>query len=261
MDYKGINKNAWDIKTPLHVESAFYNNDGFKHSQNSLNQIELDILGDVSGLRILHLQCHFGQDTLSLTKKGAHAVGVDLSSESISVARSLSAELNIPCMFIESDVYDLVHVEQEPFDIVFTSYGTIGWLPDLDKWAGVVKSKLKNGGRFILVEFHPFIWTMDYKMDKIGFDYFNTGPIVETEKTTYTGDETNASYETVSWNHPLSEVIRSLIKAGGSIVDFNEYDYSPYPCFENMTEFDKGKWRFKHIDFKIPMVYSLEVTF
>ena len=164
--YFEANKALWNKRVDLHFNSEFYDKDKFKKSKNSLNSIELKELGDISGKTILHLQCHFGQDTLSLANLGAEVTGVDFSEEAIIKAKQLSNELNIKADFICSNIYDLKEKLNGKFDIVFTSYGTIGWLPDINKWAEIISHFLKPKGQFLIVEFHPFIWMLDDKFRK-----------------------------------------------------------------------------------------------
>lgn len=257
MDYLKINKQLWNNKVKVHVESDFYDNDNFIKGNSSLNPIELELLGDVNAKSILHLQCHFGQDTISLSRMGAKTVGVDLSDKAIATAKELSKQTNTDTDFICCDVYDLPNHLNQQFDIIFTSYGTIGWLPDLDKWAKVVSQFLKPGGQFIFVEFHPVVWMFDDDFETIKYSYFNIEPIIEIEEGTYADKGANIKQESVGWNHDLSEVLNSLIKNGLTIKEFNEYDYSPYNCFNETIEVAPNKYRIKHLDAKIPMVYSL----
>nr|WP_294938949.1 class I SAM-dependent methyltransferase [uncultured Flavobacterium sp.] len=259
-DYLDINKKTWNNKTDVHIASDFYDVEGFLKGKSTLNDIELSLLGPVSGKKILHLQCHFGQDTLSFSRLGAKATGVDLSDKAIERAREYNKQLNLDAEFINCDIYDLPNHLDEKFDIVFTSYGTIGWLPDLDKWAKVVSHFLKPGGKFVFAEFHPFVWTFDDNFREIGYNYFNVKPIIEDESGTYADRYAEISAQTVTWNHPTSEVLNALIKSGLEINSFNEYDYSPYNCFNGTEEFEKGKFRIKHLENKIPMVFALEAT-
>ncbi|ESU22671.1 Methyltransferase type 12 [Flavobacterium enshiense DK69] len=256
-DYLDINKRTWNSKTDVHVTSDFYDVEGFLNGKNTLNEIELSILGDVSGKKILHLQCHFGQDTLSLARLGAKATGVDLSDKAIEKAKELNTKMNLDAQFITCDVYDLPNHLNEKFDIVFTSYGTIGWLPDLDKWAKVINHFLKPGGKLVFAEFHPMVWMFDNDFKEVFYSYFNVETIIEDESGTYADRNAEISAQTVTWNHPLSEVLNALISNGLTIDSFNEYDYSPYNCFNETEEFEKGKFRIKHLGNKIPMVYSL----
>ncbi|HNU87071.1 MAG TPA: class I SAM-dependent methyltransferase, partial [Ferruginibacter sp.] len=149
------NKKSWNKRTGVHKDSAFYDLDGFKKGTSSLTKIELNELGDVKGKTLLHLQCHFGMDTMSWEREGAIVTGVDLSDEAIKLANEVKNELGLKAQFICSNVYDLKEHLDKKFDIVFTSYGTIGWLPDLDKWADTVSYFLKPGGTFYIVDFHP----------------------------------------------------------------------------------------------------------
>lgn len=259
-NYLEINKASWNRRTDFHVDSEFYDVESFIAGRNSLNAIELELLGDVSGKSVLHLQCHFGQDTISFARLGAEAVGVDLSDNAIDHARQLAEKTNTNATFICCDVYDLPNQLDREFDIVFTSYGTIGWLPDLGKWAAVVSKFLKPGGKFVFAEFHPVVWMFDDHFEKIGYNYFNSGAIVETESGTYADKTANINQEYVCWNHSISEVINSLIKNGLQIDSMHEFDYSPYNCFNHTVEFEPQKFRISHLDNKIPMVYSLSAV-
>lgn len=256
-NYIDINKALWNDKVVHHIDSDFYNMEAFLAGKTSLNPVELELLGDVSGKRILHLQCHFGQDTLSLARMGAEATGVDFSDTAINYARQLATDHNLNATFICCDLYELPQHLNESFDIVYTSYGTIGWLPDRDKWAAIVHRFLKPGGKFIFVEFHPFIWMMDEAFQDIKYRYFKDEPIVETTEGTYADRNAPITNKSVSWNFSLSEMMTALLKQGMNIKHFEEFDYSPYPCFEGLEEFEPGKFRVKHLGNKIPMLFSL----
>ncbi len=166
-DYLDINRVAWNGRTREHVGSVFYDVPGFLAGRNSLNDIERKLLGDIRGRTVLHLQCHFGQDTLSLARLGAKALGVDLSDKAIEKARQLNETLGLDAEFLCSDVYDLPNRLDRKFDVVFTSYGVLGWLPDMDRWASTVSHFLKPGGSFVLVEFHPMVLVFDETFSKI----------------------------------------------------------------------------------------------
>jgi len=244
----------------VHWDSEFYDNTSFIKGKNSLNAIELPILGDLTGKSVLHLQCHFGQDTITFDRLGASkAVGVDLSDKAIDRAIELATLTESAASFVCCDIYDLPGHLHEQFDIVFSSYGTIGWLPDLNKWAALISKYLKPGGRFVFAEFHPFVWTFDDNFNKISYDYFNTKPLEETESS-YTDGSENLQTNFICWNHGLGEVMKSLRSNGLQITFFDEYDYSPYSCFNDVAEFEPGKYRIKKIDKLIPMVYALEAV-
>ncbi len=259
-NYIEINRQSWNNRVDAHLKSEFYDLDNFLKGKSSLNSIELDMLGDVSGKSILHLQCHFGQDTISLSRLGAEVIGVDLSDKAIESAKHLANESQCSATFICCDVYDLPNHLDKKFDIIFTSYGTIGWLPDLNKWAQVISQFLKPNGQFIFVEFHPVVWMFDDNFEKIGYRYFNSGAIIESESGTYADKDADIKQSYVMWNHGMGEVLNSLIKNGLEINSLDEFDYSPYNCFNKTIEFEPNKYRIAHLDDKIPMVYSLRAT-
>ena len=258
MDYININKNSWNAKVDYHLKSDFYFVEEFIAGRTSLNEPELKLLGDIKGKKILHLQCHFGQDSISLARMGAEVTAVDLSDKAIVEARILAEKCGVDVNFIESNVYDLPNVLEEKFDIIFTSYGVIGWLPDLEKWAKIIQRFLKSNGEFIMVEFHPVIWMFDDDFTKVAYDYQSTEPIVETYEGTYADREANISQEYVMWNHALSEVFQSLINQNLEIKHFLEYDWSPYACFKHTVEVEKGKYRISKFDKKVPLVFSIK---
>jgi 2-polyprenyl-3-methyl-5-hydroxy-6-metoxy-1,4-benzoquinol methylase len=256
-NYLKINKASWNKRTEWHIKSDFYNLEEFKTGKTSLQDIELKMLGDIRGKSLLHLQCHFGQDTLSLERMGAITTGIDLSNKAIDEAKHLTKELSLKSKFICSDVYKLPEILDKQYDIVFTTYGTIGWLPDIDKWAEIVSKYLKPGGKFIFVEFHPLIWMFDNDLEKITYSYFKSEPMLETESGSYANKDTETKLDYVSWNHGIAEVLNSLIKNGLEINDFQEYPYSPYDIFKEMIEPEKGKYTIKKFGSKIPLVYSI----
>ncbi len=255
--YIEINRQSWNNRIDAHLKSFFYDLDGFLNGKTSLNEIELNLLGNLKGKRVLHLQCHFGQDTISLSRLGADVTGIDLSDKAIESAKRIAKDTNSGAKFICCDIYDLPNHLNEQFDVVFTSYGTIGWLPDLDKWAKIVSKFLTPNGQFVFVEFHPVVWMFDDNFDKIGYRYFNSGAIVETETGTYADKEADITQTSVMWNHGISEVVNSLINNGLEINSLDEFDYSPYNCFNKTIEFEPKKFRIKHLSNNIPMVYSI----
>ena len=258
-DYKRINKKQWNRRTEVHIKSMFYDNDSFLEGRSSLNSIELDLMGQISGKKVLHLQCHFGQDSISMARMGADVTGVDLSDVAIKQARSMAEKLGLNTRFIESDVLELDQRLTGMFDMILSTYGTICWLPDLKKWAEIVNQYLTPGGRLILVEFHPALWMFDDLFSKIEYSYFNVEDIVENEAGTYTDGGKGMANESISWNHPFSEVIGSLLSVGLTITRFAEYDYSPYDCFNNTVRSERG-YQIKGLEGKLPMLYALEAT-
>jgi len=180
------NKQLWNRRTAVHKDSDFYDLAGFKAGKNSLTPVELEELGDVRGKSLLHLQCHFGIDTLSLARMGARCTGIDLSNDAIKLAKELNDELKLDATFICCNVYDTSKYVLEMFDIVFTSYGVIGWLPGLAPWAKVVAERLKPGGFFYMAEFHPVVWMFDDDFTHIKYAYENKEVIVTENEGTYT---------------------------------------------------------------------------
>lgn len=258
-DYLSINKTSWNNKVPYHFRSDFYDVKGFLAGKNSLNSIELDLLGDVQGQSILHLQCHFGQDSLSLSRMGAHVTGVDLSDKAIEQARALAKQTNSDAQFVCCDVYNTRQVVDQQFDVVFSSYGTIYWLPDLDRWAAVIAASLKPNGRFVFAEFHPASWMFDSPFESIAYSYFNRGPIVETESGSYADASADLHQTYVSWNHDLGEVLSSLLRQGLTLTTFQEFDYSPYNCYgiDGVTETAPHQYQITHLKGQIPLTYAL----
>ncbi len=254
------NRKLWNARVPIHVDSDFYAMKEFMAGKSSLKPIELELLGDVKGKSILHLQCHFGQDSLSLARMGAQVTGMDLSDEAIGKAKELNKQLNTDAEFICCDVYSLKEHLDKKFDIVFTSYGTIGWLPDLDKWADIISHFLQPGGAFVFAEFHPVVWMYDDHFKEVAYSYFNIEPIITESKGTYTDRDATISNKEYGWNHSLDEVITALLNQGFRLTDFKEYDYSPYNCFQHTVKEGEDRYYIEHLGKRIPMVYALKAV-
>lgn len=260
MDFFTTNKNAWNNKVAYHLKSEMYRLPAFLNGASSLMPIEIAMLGDITGKRILHLQCHFGQDSISLSRMGAKVTAVDFSDVAIEEAMKLAVKTQQDTQFVCCNVYDLKQVLNEKFDIVYTSYGVIGWLPDLQLWADIISHFLQPNGKLIMVEFHPVLWMFDDKIETIAHNYFNEKPIIETQTGTYADKNAPISQEYVNWNHSLSEVVNSLIKSGLMIESLDEYDYSPYNILHNGIEFEPNKFRPKHIGNKMPILYAIQAV-
>ena len=200
----------------------------------------------------MHLQCHFGQDTLSWARKGAIVTGVDLSTEAIDEANKLKLDLRLDATFVASDVYQFGNKSNEKFDIVFTSYGVLCWLPDLKHWAKVIANSLAMGGEFHLVEFHTFNDLL------CGYSYFpRSEPDIEDEGT-YTENCDGTKSKMVTWAHSLSEVINALISEGLYIESFKEHPYSPYNCCENLEHVSGQGYQMLHKGQQVPLLYSIK---
>ncbi len=257
-DYLDVNKKLWNDRLESHVESDFYDMESFLQGKLSLKDEELNLLGEIQGKSVLHLQCHFGQDSISLSRMGAEVTGIDLSDKAIEYAKRLAEECGQKTEFIQSDVYSLPEKLNKKFDVVFTSYGTIGWLPDLDKWAGIVSHFLKDGGEFVFVEFHPVVWMYDDNFKSVSYSYFNKEAIVEEYEGSYADKDSGVNSKSVGWNHSLGEVMSALLGNGIEIVHFDEKDFSPYDCFSETVKEGRDMYRIKHLSGKIPMMYSIK---
>jgi len=261
---KDANRKRWDERVHHNAVSRFYDLKGFKEGNTSLKRIEIEELGDVSGKSILHLQCHFGMDTLSLARMGAKVTGVDFSGEAISLARSLSEELGIKARFIQSDIYKLNEVLDEDFDIVFTSYGVLCWLSDIDRWGDIAASFVAPGGFFYIVENHPFGIMIDEHVEdrfQVGYPYFYNDPLRFEDEGTYIDPdqrlENKVSYE---WTHTMGGIMNSLIRNGLIIEFLHEFPFSFFPIHPSMREGDDDYWYFKDENFNVPMIFSLKAS-
>ncbi len=253
------NRINWNEKTSVHAASNFYDVAGFKAGQITLKDIEREEVGPVSGKTLLHLQCHFGLDTMSWARLGARATGVDFSDEAIALARALNAEVGTNARFIHSNVYDLTIVLDEEFDIVFTSYGVLVWLPDLDRWADVVCRCLKPGGTFYIVEFHPFLTTLEPAASggaRPFYSYFCDELFFAGGEPSYAGDAPIASpnYE---WQHSLGEIVTALAGAGLRIEFLHEFPFCHFQALPNMVQGKDGWWRFPENNDSFPQMFSI----
>jgi len=258
--YFEANKELWNRRTTVHKDSSFYDLEGFLRGKSVLTAIETSELGEVKGKSMLHLQCHFGMDSLDWARRGAKVTAMDLSDTAIDEARKLNNELGLDAKFICCNLYDLEKNLDEQFDIVFTSYGVIGWLPDLEEWARIAARYLKPGGIFYIAEFHPVVWMFDEEFTHVKYYYENKELIEIDAEGTYTDRDAPISGKEYSWNHSISEVLNALMAAGLKLEMFNEHMYSPYPCFRNIVQGQDGNWRVKGMEGKIPMVYSLRAS-
>lgn len=258
--YFDQNKKLWNEKVPIHLGSKFYDHAAFLAGKSSLTEIEANALGDVRGKSLLHLQCHFGQDSLSWARQGAKVTGIDFSEKAIEAAREINDTLGLDARFLCSDVYDLPAVLDEQFDIVFSTYGAIPWLPDLEKWAAVVKRHLKPGGIFYLAEFHPTLYLFNFDTGKVEYGYFTEAePYGETVSGTYADPQADLHEKEYFWNHSIADVLSPLLQQGLELLELNEYDFSPYQPFSNMTERAPGQFVWNLLGVRMPHVFSLKM--
>ncbi len=254
------NRKSWDARTPYHIRSAMYDVPGFMAGKSSLSSIEVDAVGSVEDKTLLHLQCHFGLDTLSWARLGAQVTGLDFSEVAIEEARSLAARAGLSdrARFVCANVYDApAALGHEAFDVVFASFGALCWLPDLGAWARVVAACLRPGGSFHLVEFHPALMMLDESFETVGYPYDGQGrPERFDDEGTYADRQAPIRGPTYEWNHGLGTVVTSLRQAGLRIDSLTELDWSPVAAFPGMVEVSQGRYRFERFGDKLPLVYA-----
>lgn len=257
-EYFNVNRETWNRKVQVHAQSELYDMESFKNGKSSLMHYELEALGNVEGKSILHLQCHFGQDTLSWSRLGAECVGVDISEEAIKLAEELNDELNLNAKFVCCNVLDIAEHINDTFDIVFTSYGTIGWLPDLKPWGQLIADRLKPNGVFYIVDFHPLVWMFDYAGDdlKMKYAYMQKEVIYEEYQGTYADKDSKIISKEYGWNHGMGEIVSSLSEAGLHIEYLREFNESPYNVFPNLIKTESGMYRTK--DQMFPLIFSIK---
>lgn len=260
-DYLDSNRALWDRWAKLHATSAFYDVDAFKKGRSTLMPVEREELGDVTGKTLLHLQCHFGLDTLSWARAGAVVTGIDFSPDAIEMARSLSETLRIPATFLCANIYDLPERPGRPFDLVFTSYGVLTWLPDLDRWAQTIARYLKPGGTFYIVEFHPFVSMLDDDGERIAYPYFRTETPLQFEaEGSYAAAHTDGMHTTYEWPHSLGEIVTALLTAGLRLDYLHEFPFSPYPFPAYLEEDAPGRFVWKNRSITVPLLFSIRAT-
>lgn len=257
-----VNRARWNELVPLHRDSSFYDLDGFRAGRNTIDDVAIGLLGDVSGKRLLHLQCHFGMDTLSLARLGARVTGVDFSTPAVELARSLADELGLEARFIEANLYDVPDILAEKFDIVFTSHGTITWLPDIEGWARVVAGALEPGGKFVFLDSHPLAWVFNQAHPEgieFEFSYFSAGKTYEFDED---GSYADASArlenrKTNEWHHQLDSIINALIGAGLQIEHLGEHPYIAWRLLPFMVRGDDGWWHIPESHPQLPLMLSI----
>ena len=265
-EYSEANRRHWDEVVPIHVSSEMYDVAGFKAGESRLKAVELEELGDVRGKSLLHLQCQFGLDTLSWAREGAVVTGVDFSAPAIKAARALAGETGIDARFVVSDVFALPKNLDGTFDIVFTSYGALNWLRDMDAWARVAAHFVRPGGMLYLAEFHPFASVFDDAPEvtelRVHYPYFASGePVRSEDDGTYTNREASVENKlTYDWPHPISEVLTALIDAGLRIEFLHEFPFSTYQFLPFTEVVADKKVRLTKHDGCVPLLYSIKAT-
>lgn len=269
-DYFSVNKANWDERAPIHAASEDYGFARFVADPDHLSKVvEFDRprLGDISGLRGVHLQCHVGTDTLSLARLGARMSGLDFSSVSLAAARQLAADTGTAIDYHEADVHAAVTVLGEAsFDLVYTGVGALCWVPNAQRWAGVVAGLLKPGGRLFIREGHPLLWTLDETADPAWprHAYFETAePLEWVETETYVDtDATIANSTTHSWNHSLGEIITALLDHDMTLTAFIEHDSVPWNALPGQMTLDEetGEWRMTRDPRRLAASYTIQAV-
>ncbi len=245
------NRELWDAWTKINAASAFYDVDSFRNGARPirLSDYELDEVGPVGGRSLLHLQCHFGLDTLSWARLGADVTGADFSREAIGAARALAAEVGIPAKFVLSNLYDLPDALEGRFDIVYTSRGVLGWLPDIAGWARVAAHFVKPGGFFYVTEIHPVAQVFENEGVAAGelrlrYPYWSHREALRFEVHGSYADRTAPTDGLIEhgWDHSLGEIVTALVDAGLRIDFLHEYDFVDWPV-DFLVEGDDGRWR------------------
>jgi SAM-dependent methyltransferase len=269
-DYTEVNKANWDERVPAHAASPDYNVDRYLNDPEFLSDVvrfDLPLLGDIRGLRGVHLQCHIGTDTISLARLGASMTGVDFSGPAVRQARALAEQTGADATFVESDVYDAAAAAGADYDLVFTGIGALCWLPSIRRWAGVVASLLRPGGRLFIREGHPMLWSLaDPRPDGllvVEYPYFERDePTVFDEAGTYVS--TDVEFEqtiTHEWNHGLGEVISALLAEGMTITALTEHDSVPWEALPGqMTKLGNDEWRLTDRPWRLPHSYTLQAV-
>jgi SAM-dependent methyltransferase len=254
------NRRLWNLWTKLHEASAFYDIESFRQGGSTLTGVEREEVGHVEGKSLLHLQCHFGLDTLSWARAGASVTGIDFSPVAIKKAEELARELRIDARFVCADLETLSDETGQQFDIVYTSFGVLSWVRDLRHWGRLIGRFLRPGGFFYMIEFHPVLGMFDDEGKNIAYSYFHErDPIVSEETRTYAGLEHEAML-CHQWTHSLADVINSLISAGLTLEFFHEFPYSLHPCYDFMIEDAPGRYVMRHHPRGIPMLFSIRAT-
>ncbi len=263
--WRQANLQTWNARAPVHVRDAsgFYDVAGFLAGEDTLLRIEAAEIGDVAGQQLIHLQCHFGLDTLSLARRGAYATGLDFSPPAIAAARDLAVRTGIKASFVEADIYEARESVEGEFDIVYTTWGTICWLPDVRRWAAVVASLLRPGGFLYFADTHPSAMVLDENDGRVVPAYAwrtpRQSPDRFVEAQTYTGDALPSANVMFNWIHPFADIIGALIAAGLRLDFLHEHEVLPYRLFPSMVP-DGRLFKLSHGCVPIPLSFSLRAT-
>ena len=262
-DDMAANRLNWDERVRIHVASDFYNVAAFRAGATTLLPVEVEEVGEVLGKTLLHLQCHFGLDTLSWAQVGALVTGVDFSGAAITTAQTLAQELKIDARFIESNVYDLREALTGTFDVVFASYGVLVWLPDLPEWGRIMASFVRPGGFLYIIDGHPFFHMFadspSGKDLRLVNRYFTSEALSYEEDGTYADPNAKLEHKRqYEFQHTLGEIVTSLVDAGLQIEFLHEFPFSAYAALPDMEKGDDGYYRLTEQDGLVPFLFSLK---
>jgi len=256
------NRQTWDILAEVNARSALYNLQGFKDGQTALQTLELEEVGAVDGKHLLHLQCHFGMDTLSWARKGAQVTGVDFSPKAIQMARALAGECQLPANFVCSPIEDLPANLDGQFDILYSTYGVLCWLPDLTRWAQVIAHFLKPGGFFYLADSHPLfdMYEAEDTPLQLSYPYFRQAAYRFENQGSYADRSAPVKTVAYEWPHSLSQIINALLDAGLHLKYLHEFPFLFYQKYPFMVEQSPGRWVLPQEYLSMPMTFSLKAV-
>ena len=264
--YLNANRDLWDEWTGINYRSDFYRVDAFKAGLNKLRPYEMEEIGPVEGKELLHLQCHFGMDTLCWARLGARVTGADFSPAPIEQARALAAEVGLEARFVCSDLYELPDKLNKTFDIVYTSRGVLGWLPDLERWAQVVAHFVRPGGFFYITEIHPVANAFDDEdgvtEPRLRYPYFShADPIVIKTEGSYADPTATVEHDvSYGWNHGLGEIVTALANAGLRIDFLHEFPFCAWPASFLQPVADGTHRLPPEHDGQLPLFFSLRAS-
>ena len=256
------NRANWDDRTAIHVASRFYDVDGWLRDERGPRPREVEALGNVSGLRLLHLQCHFGLDTLQWARAGAVVTGLDFSPAAIDAAREVArrAALDDRATFVCANVYDAVDaLDHQTFDIVYVSLGALCWLPSVERWAEQVGALVAPGARFYMHDGHPLAWSLDDGGHYPAHTYFEeTEPFIDDSDVTYTdGDRPITAPRSYEWNHSIGEIVTALLRNGLQLESLVEHDWTYFQGFPWLVPAADGRWQIPSGHVRIPLSFTL----
>ncbi len=259
------NQRLWDEYADINFQSGLYDVAGFKSSPDPLSPLILSGVGDVSGKSLLHLQCHFGKDTLRWALAGATVTGIDFSAKAIQYAQQLATDMQIPATFIQTNLYDLPQVLEGAFDVVFTSYGVLGWLPDLQQWGAIIAHFLKPGGIFYIIEAHPTMRIFDDNDPqelRVKYPYFHedTPEVIEPQGGNYADPHAVVTQTEYFWQHSLADILNALLDAGLQVEFFQEYPHIIWQALPFLVQDEQGYWRLPPAYPQLPLTFALRAS-